>query len=299
MQQYPIVTIGMCVRNCETFIKDAIESVLNQDYPNDLIEIIVVDDGSTDNTYSIIKSYFQNANFSNKIFRMPWKGLGFARNIIVNNALGKYIIWVDGDMLIPRNFVRKLVEYMEKNPEIGIAKGKQSLIPGVNILGTLEAYSRAASRMVNYQSKKSLFKSLGTGGAIYRVKAIKDVGGFDKNLKGYGEDFDAELRIKAAGWKLSVVDVEFLDYERFKLTWKKLWTRYWIRGYNARYLLYKNSQVLVLYKMIPPVAAIVGFLHSLKLYRLTNRKVVFLMPIIYFFKMTAWFIGFLSGKMYA
>ena len=70
----------------------------------------------------------------------------------------------------------KMVEFMKKNKKIGIAKGRQALTPGMNMLGTLEAYSRAAGKMVNYQSKNARFKSLGTSGSIYRSEVIEQVG---------------------------------------------------------------------------------------------------------------------------
>ena len=48
----PKVTIGVCARNCETTIGEAVESIIMQDYPHELIEVIFVDDGSTDGTPS-------------------------------------------------------------------------------------------------------------------------------------------------------------------------------------------------------------------------------------------------------
>jgi len=56
--------------------------------------------------------------------------------------------------------------------------------------------------------------------AIYRTKIIKDVGGFDKNLKYYCEDWDIEVRIRASGWLLAITNAEYFDYERFGITWK-------------------------------------------------------------------------------
>lgn len=296
---YPKVTIGMCVRNCENIIKEAIESIIAQDYPHEFMEIIFVDDGSTDETLTIIKDHAAKLDIDVKIFHHKWKGLGYSRNIVVENSNGDYILWIDGDMTIPSNYVRKLVGFMEKNPRVAIAKGKQSIKPAANLVGTLEAYSRAASRMVNYQSEKSKFKSLGTGGAIYRLKAIKEVGGFDEKLRSYGEDFDAEIRIRALGWALAVVDVDFSDYEKSGLSWKALWERYWLRGYYSYFFLQKNSKALKLYKMLPLTAAIAGFLHSLKIYRLTNKAVSFMLPLLYLFKMIAWYLGFISCRIHS
>jgi len=288
----PKVTIGVCVRNCEDYVKEAIESIVDQDFPHELMELIFVDDGSEDKTLSIIQEYVSRIDISAKVFHSSWRGLGHARNIIAANAEGDYILWVDGDMVLTGDFVRKLVEFMEQNPEVGIAKGEQALEPGGNLLATLETYARAAGRMVDYQSEKARSKALGTGGSIYRIEALRQVGGFDENLRGYNEDWDVEIRVRSAGWSLLTTNAKFVDYERHGLIWKSLWSRYWLRGYYTHYFLHKNRGLLKHYKMFPPAAFLLGLLHAHKLFKLTHEKKVFLSPFQYAFKMTAWYLGF-------
>jgi glycosyltransferase involved in cell wall biosynthesis len=293
----PKVTIGVCVRNCEDFIEECIESIINQDFAHELMELVFVDDGSDDDTLSIIQEYVSRIDVPTKVFHTSWKGLGHARNLVVANAEGEYILWVDGDMTTSRDFVRKQVEFMEQHPEVGIAKGKQALERGGNRLATLEAYSRAAGRMTDYQSKKARWKALGTGGSIYRIKALKQVGGFDENLRSYGEDFDFEIRVRSAGYSLSTTNVYFLDYERRGLTSKSLWNRYWLRGYYSHYFLHKNMGVLKHRRMFPPAALFSGLLHAHRLFKVTRRKIVFLLPFQYVFKMTAWYMGFIRSHL--
>ena len=291
----PKVTVGVCVRNCESFIKEAIDSIINQDFPHELMEVIFVDDGSEDNTLSIIKEYVSRIDIPAKVFHTSWKGLGHARNIVAANAEGDFILWVDGDMVLSRDFMRKLVEFMEQHPEMGVAKGEQALEPGGNLLATLETYSRAAGRMVDYQSEKARSKALGTGGSIYRIEVLTQVGGFDENLRGYNEDWDIEIRVRSAGWSLLTTNAKFLDYERHGLTWKNLWSRYWLRGYYTHYFLHKNRGLLKHYRMFPLAAFLLGLLHAHKLFKLTHEKKVFLSPFQYAFKMTAWYFGFIRS----
>jgi len=293
----PKVTVGVCVRNCEGFVEEAIESIMNQDFPHELMEVIFVDDGSKDRTLFVIKSYVPKMDIRVKVFYQEWKGLGAARNVIIDNASGDYIVWVDGDMILSRDYVKKLVEFMKQNPKVGIAKGKQSLESGGNLLATLETYSRAAGRMINYQSEKARSKSLGTGGSIYRIEAIKQAGGFDKNLRGYGEDTDLEIRVRAAGWSLHTTNTKFLDYERRGLAWNGLWSRYWHRGYYTHYFLHKNRGVLKHYRMFPPAAFLSGLLHAYTLFKLTSEKKVLLLPFLYVFKMSAWYFGFIKSHL--
>jgi len=289
------VTIGVCVRNCDTSIKDAIGSIMDQDFPHNRIKVVFVDDGSEDATLSIVEDYVPKMDMTTAVLHTSWKGLGNARNLVIANAEGDYILWVDGDMTLSRDFLTKLVEFMEKTPKAGIVKGRQALSPGPNLLATLEGYSRAFGRMVDYESQKGRYKAVGTGGALYRIKAVKQVGGFDNNLKGYNEDWDIELRIRKTGWTRHIVNVTFHDYERYGLTWKSLWRRYWLRGYFTHYFLHKKRGMIKHYRMFPPAAALSGLLGSFALFRLTRQKAVYLLPFQSIFKMTAWYMGFLRS----
>lgn len=289
----PIVTIGVCVRNSAFTLREAIDSIISQDFPHELMEVIFVDDGSTDKTLSIIQEYVSSTDIPARVFHDSWKGLGHVRNVVVDNAESDFILWADGDMVLSKDYVRKLVGFMKQHPELGITKGKQSLEPGGNLLATLETYSRVASRMVDYSSEEAQHKSMGTGGCIYRIKAIKQVGGFDSDITGYGEDFDAEFRIRKAGWLLCTTDVQFRDYERGRISWKDLWRRYFQRGYDQHRLSRKRRAMINFNRMLPPAAFLAGLFHSVKIYRLTSRKVAFLLPLQYVFKMTAWCLGFI------
>ena len=176
------MTAGVCVKNCERSIKEAIDSIIAQDYPHDKIRLVFVDE-SEDSTLSIIRDCVQRIDIDSLVLHTSKKGLGAARNMVLANSKGDYILWVDGDMVISPIFLRKLLDFIEKNPRAGIVKGKQALMPGPNLLATLESYSRTAGRMVDYQSRKGSLKVVGTAGALYRIKAIAQVGGFDPELK--------------------------------------------------------------------------------------------------------------------
>ncbi|MDN3675390.1 glycosyltransferase family 2 protein [Flavobacterium branchiarum] len=92
-----LVSIIIPTYNCEKFIGEAIESVQNQTYRN--WEIILVDDASTDNTFAIITQFSENDNRI-KINQLDKNsGNGFARNVALHNASGRYIAFLDADDL--------------------------------------------------------------------------------------------------------------------------------------------------------------------------------------------------------
>ena len=291
----PKVTVGICVRNGEKFIEDAINSLMLQDFPHDCIRVVFVDDGSEDKTLSIIQRRAKSMDMTTVVQHTCWKGTGNARNMVIANAEGDYILWLDADMVFSRDYLSKLVDFMEQTPEAGITKGRVALMPAGNLLATLECYSRAVGKMVDYQSKKGRLKTMGTGGALYRMKAIRMSGGFDVGLRGYNEDWDIELRIREAGWALHSINVFCYDYERYGLTWKELWRRYWIRGYHTHYFLHKRRGLIKHYRNFPPAAFLFGLFSSFTLFKLTRNRAVFLMALPYTFKMIAWYIGFIRG----
>ena len=291
-----LVTVGLVVKNNENTIRQAIGSVIDQDFPHECMELIVIDGNSGDSTVPIIQQELSKSDLPLRILREN-AGLGYARQLVVDNALGNFIVWVDGDMVLSKDFVRKQVAFMEQNPKVGVAKGQLTLEPSDNTLGTLEAFSRAAGKMVDYRSKKAFSKVLGTSGCIYRTFVIVQAGGFAKDLRGYGEDWDLEIRVRAAGWSLLTTDAKYLDYERKGLTWKALWNRYWRRGYDTHYFLHKNGALIKHYRMFPPAAFLFGLISAHKLFKITQKKVVFLLPFQHVFKMTAWYVGFLNSHL--
>jgi len=294
----PFVTIGICVRNCENTIGNVIDSVLNQDFLHDLIEIIVVDDGSTDNTLPVILNRISKTDIQVRIYSQKWKGLGPTRNVVVNNAKGDYIIWVDGDTLISSDYVRKQVEFMERNRTVGITQGKcwkfkNYYVPeNQSLVAYLEHMGFVAVDLI--YGGKPTEKLPGMAGSTCRLKAIKEANGFDENIKGAGEDLDLAYRIRKKGWKVYLATGGTFCTER-KKTWSELWNQYLWHGYGCHYVLHKHVHLGKLYDMLPPAAFLAGLLYSFAVYKLTKRKIVFLLPIHFLFKAFAWCYGFMKS----
>lgn len=289
------VTVGVCVRNAEATIKEAIDSIVGQDFPHELMEVIFVDDGSNDGTLKVILDSVPRMDRPGmiKIFHHKWRGLGAARNVVVDNAEGKYIIWVDGDMVLPSDHVRKQVEFMQHNPTVGIAKARYGVHHEENLVGLLE--NIACLAVDSKHGKKITSRPLGTGGSIYQVEVIRQVGGFDSHIKGVGEDLDAEYRIRNAGWLL-YMGTPAIFYERRRKSWKSLWKEYFWHGYGGHYIYRNNKGIITLYKMVPPAGFLAGVWYSTVAYRIIRRKTVFLLPFQYAFKRIAWCFGFIKGQ---
>ena len=106
------VSIIIPVYNTEKYLEKCLDSIINQEYRN--LEIIIVNDGSTDNSMNIIKKY-QKLDSRIKVFEQSNKGTGSARNKGLDNATGDYISFVDSDDYVSPLFIKKLVEAIKED----------------------------------------------------------------------------------------------------------------------------------------------------------------------------------------
>ncbi len=283
------VTLGLCVKNAEATIRESIEGISRQDFPHQLMELIVVDGCSKDRTLMIIKERLRKCSIRTRIYRED-TGLGMARQIVVYNARGDYIVWIDGDIILPKDYVRKQVEFMEKNPCTGIAEGTYGIYHAKGLVAALENLTSVVHSKYREGASKI---DAATEGAIWRVEAIRKVGGFDDAIKGAAEDVDAAYRVKAAGWSICTTKESFQEVCRE--TWKSLWDQYFWYGRGGHYLHHRGKSKPALYKMLPLAGFLVGVVYAFDAYKLTRRKTVFLLPIHYAFKRIAWCLGFVKA----
>ncbi len=108
----PIVSVVIPVYNCEAFIRETVESALAQTYPN--IEIMVVDDGSTDGTKKQIEDLIKDRRI--KYIFQENAGPGVARNTGIKNTLGELIALLDHDDLWMPEKIEKQVQFIRENP---------------------------------------------------------------------------------------------------------------------------------------------------------------------------------------
>lgn len=122
-----LVSIIIPVYNRGKMISEAIKSSLNQTYNN--IEIIVVNDGSTDNTLEVVET-LQETNTKIKIINQENKGVSQARITGLNNASGEYVMFLDSDDLISKNYVSSLVQALEESKtKVALSRRYQEMGP--------------------------------------------------------------------------------------------------------------------------------------------------------------------------
>ena len=113
-----LVSVVIPTHNRADLLPRAIDSVLNQTYSN--FEIIVVSDGSTDNTEEVVKSYSDKDSRIRFIGYSPARGGNIARNTGIEAAKGEYVAFLDDDDEWMPEKLKKQIKVMESNPDIGL-----------------------------------------------------------------------------------------------------------------------------------------------------------------------------------
>ncbi len=116
MVKNPLITVYVVNHNYGCFLEEAMESVLNQSFQN--FEILLIDDGSTDNSERLLKKY--EIKDSVNVIRQKNKGLNITNNIALRISSGKYIMRLDADDYLEKNALSTLVGELEKNPEYAL-----------------------------------------------------------------------------------------------------------------------------------------------------------------------------------
>lgn len=167
----PLISVVVPVHNGAKFIHQAIENILNQHYP--AIEIIMVDDGSTDNSREVI----ENLKVDVRYFFQPNSGPGAARNRGIRDVSGEYIAFLDVDDLWPERNLVMLMNAMQDDPQLDLVRGFAQLFRD-HENGERELLGNPRESFPDY-----------IGAGLYRKSAFREVGLYDPELR-FGEDGD-------------------------------------------------------------------------------------------------------------
>lgn len=194
----PIVSIIIPTYNCGLYIVETIQSVLNQSFKD--IELIVVDDGSTDATREIVGSI----DGPIRLIPQPNAGVCVARNRGIREALGKYICLMDHDDYWFPHKLERQVNLLETLPEVGVVYssfilwhrdercGEFPAAESFALTDTPDDFVPEFSGWIYHQFLLDCWMLTST--AMFRAEIFEQCGTFDESLP-YSEDWDLWLRI--------------------------------------------------------------------------------------------------------
>jgi glycosyltransferase involved in cell wall biosynthesis len=184
----PLVSVVIAAFNAERFLAEAISSVLNQTHRE--LEVIVVDDGSTDSTASVVE---RSLDPRVRLLRQPNKGVSMARNAGIEAARGEYVAFLDADDVWLPSKVERQLSVFRQHPAMGLVCGGYQIVDE-----SLQELLTVTPRPRHLRSLRMLYlEGDGVGlsfTGVVPVRILREVGGFDELLS-TGADVDLACRI--------------------------------------------------------------------------------------------------------
>lgn len=220
--ELPSVSVIVPVRNGERSIGRCVASIVDLDYPKDLLEVIVIDNGSTDRTRFILESYTASV----RIISEPKRGASAARNSGLRVAKGEVVAFTDADCVVDKSWLKHLVVPLE-DKRIGAVGGK-------NLSSNPKNYiERYGEEIHNHEAAIRLYKPpyVITMNWASRLDVIREVGFFDEEFL-RGQDVDLAYRITQVGYSLEY-EARAVIYHHNETTLRGLFHEGWVHGFHG------------------------------------------------------------------
>jgi len=218
-RNFPLVSIIVPCRNEKHFIEKCLDSINNQDYPKDKLEVLVIDGASSDGT-SIILSKLVQKRLNLRIFFNPRMVTPISMNIGIRNAKGAAIIRMDAHAEYSNDYISKCVQALFSNNNvvnIGNVGGRVAILPSKDTL-TARAIAFSISNIAG--SAGSTYKISSNDkpievdtvfGGCYRREIFEKIGLFDERLT-RSQDMEFNMRLKKTGGKIMLFPDIVVNY---------------------------------------------------------------------------------------
>jgi len=277
------VRIVVTTKNNDNIIQECLGCIYDQDYKDFIC--CVADDGSTDGTLDTVRTHFPKT----KIYQSEGEGPSFNRNMVLEDAEEEFILFMDSDAFIDREWIGDAVLRMEQDEKIGLIGGKvyegrtrqiQSAgghmhCGGICWLISCEEEDEPA------QIPEAYFLHLPSSTFMMRTHVANEIGGFDGDYCYLYEDLDICWRVWLAGYKVLYYN-KLVSHHLLSTTSNQEYTRgrrQFMSKRNKMITLFKNFETISLIKYLPFILGVL----FLEVILLKPRKAVLLGNIYPFF----------------
>lgn len=191
----PLVSVIVPCYNAARFLPEALATIRAQRY--EPLEILVVDDGSTDNTPDVVSGFGSEVRY----LRKPNGGPASARNLGLREARGEWIAFLDADDQWPEGKLELQAGRLETDPSLDVVTGRIQYI----------AIAGGEIPNIPFEGPDNTLAFIQLGAGLYRRRAFDRAGVFDETLR-FSEDHDWFLRAREAGLKIAVLSEVTLLY---------------------------------------------------------------------------------------
>lgn len=231
MSNNELVSIVIPCYNQAVYLPEAIQSVLEQTYTN--WECIIVNDGSPDNTEQVANEWMQKDSRIKYVYK-PNGGLSSARNAGIEQSNGTYILPLDADDRINRQYISLALDAFTRDPQITLVYAEAELFGAMSGIWKLAAYN----------FKTLLLKNVIYCSAIYKKSDWQKTGPYDENLKHGFEDWDFWIRLLYGEKKVyKIPEVGFYYRQKEGSMLESLLSGTENRQWTERYLFAKHYSI--------------------------------------------------------
>jgi len=295
----PFISIIICTYNRSHLLARLLKSLANQTISQENYEVIVVDDGSSDNTRNICENIKEKILNFKYIFDEKNSGSGNARNKGLECARGDYILFTDDDCIVLENWIEKLSYYLTK----------EQIVAG-SVISPVSNYLQLCHNIAQFHAympgrKAGYIDFIAGLNMGFRKEVLKDLNGFNKEQK-LAVDTELIIRAKMKGYKIYFAPDVIVEHDPERTDLKEIFNySYKHAGYtillrnkyreilNTPFILTYPLMIIIFSPLIALKVAIETYLHSSY-----TRKFLWTFPVIYGLKL-AWCWGaFTSLKKY-
>lgn len=198
----PLISVILPVYNAQEYLKESIDSILNQTYKN--FEFIIINDGSIDKSEEIVLSYNDSRI---KYFSQKNLGLAGTLNVALNYATGIYIARQDQDDISHKERLQKQVDYLEKNPSILLLGTRAKIFSSSQ---KNYGYHNHATHPAELKFDLLFDNPFVHSSVMFKKQVINEIGNYNTD-KSFFEDYELWSRFSAKGSVANLKDV-LVDY---------------------------------------------------------------------------------------
>lgn len=201
----PLVSVIVPVYNGEKYIEETVQSVLNQDYDN--VELVVIIDGTKDRTVDILKPYEEQGLL--KVLEQENMGASASRNKGMKLAKGEYVLLLDQDDLIEPTLISKAVKLAQVTKSSGVVVNGKLIDSYGALIRRMYRFNKPTLKLKDMLCKNQIYT---TSQVLFNRQKVLLLGGLDAQNAGIADDWDLMLRIVLSGGKLVFLDEMLMSY---------------------------------------------------------------------------------------
>lgn len=268
-----LISVVIPTYNNEKYIQTTLKNLFNQDLDKNLFELIIVDDGSTDQTRSSIEKVYSavNGTINFKYIYSPRPAArnmgdgnfraGVSRNLGVKHATGKYLCFLDSDIVTPTSFLSDLIE---KHKDYDVIQCKRydlnrecslrdplydEITPATDMNEKIDQYWMTFFKEKDWMAVPLYWKYTCTYGLSMESSVFKNIGWLKRNFIFYGfEDTDLGYRLALDGYKFYLNDVV-----TYHLYHENTRSEFFNNNYRREMLLSKTAKIFYLNILDPEI----------------------------------------------